>query len=70
MDQCPRRDFGDAGTKKFLDSSKNDTKANLQENIPVKVRKHSLSPAFLEGGGRLCIYHSDKTFFTKSKDVL
>ena len=51
MDQCPRWDFGNAGTKKFLDFSKNDTKANFQENIPVKVRKPSLSPAFREGGG-------------------
>ena len=35
--QGPRQDSGSAGTKKVLDALENDTKANFQENIPVKV---------------------------------
>ena len=53
--QGPRRDSGNTGAKKCLDALENDTKPNLQENIPGKVpfqtktRGEHLSP--LASGG-------------------
>ena len=45
--QSLRHDSGSAGAKKVLDASKNDTKANFQENIPGKIlfqKKWGASP--------------------------